>query len=172
MNDGKQEPMAASLTERPRRIARVEKNRAGELVVHFVDGDSPVVDAKLARYFPWSIPDAYISVRDDGGREVAVLKDLADLDAQSADVIRAELADKVFNPRITRILSHKREFGMTTIKAETDRGPVTFQMRERHDVRILSPTRALFRDMDGNTYELPDFYGLDAASRRHVFHYF
>ena len=39
-------------------------------------------------------------------------------------------------------------------------------------LRRKSPTRALFRDVDSNTYELPDFNRLDATSRRYLQRYF
>jgi hypothetical protein len=49
---------------------------------------------------------------------------------------------------------------------------VTFQVRSRDDVRHLSPTRLLFRDADGNAYEIADIRQLDPASRRQVQEYF
>ena len=154
------------------RVDRIERDPAGQLVVHLAAGEEPVVDAKLARYFPWSLPDAYISIRGSDGREVAMLRTLEDLDPDSRYVAETELRDKVFNPKITRVLECKREFGISSIMAETDRGPVIFQFHGRSDIRILSATRALFRDVDGNTYELPDLDRLDPASRRLIQRYF
>ena len=61
---------------------------------------------------------------------------------------------------------------MTSITAETDRGRVIFQVRTRDDVRVLSATRLLFRDADGNTYEVADSSALDAASRKFLQDYF
>jgi len=158
-------PMAA-------RVTRVERNAAGQLVVHLAGGETPVTDVKLTRYFPWSMPDAYVSVRTDQGREVAVLTDLDELDPDSRETLESELHDKVFNPKLLRILEYRHEFGISYIKAETDRGQVTFQFRGRHDIRLLSPTRALIRDVDGNTYELPDFNRLDPTGRRYLQRYF
>ena len=158
-------PMAA-------RVTHIERNAAGGLVVHLAGGQTPVTDVKLTRYFPWSMPDAFISVRTDQGREVAVLTDLDELDPDSRHVVESELYDKVFNPKLLRILEYRHEFGISYIKAETDRGEATFQFRGRHDVRLLSPTRALIRDVDSNIYELPDFNRLDPAGRRYLQRYF
>lgn len=155
-----------------RTIERIERNDAGKLVVHFVGRDEPLVDARLARYFPWSLPGAYISVRDADNHEVVMLKELDELDDASRELAEAELADKIFNPKILRIVSHKREFGVTTLHAQTDRGRVEFQFHGRDDIRILSPTRALFRDVDGNTLELPDITQLDPLSRKFISRYF
>ncbi len=158
-------PMAA-------RVTRVERNATGQLVVYLAGGETPVMDVKLTRYFPWSMPDAYVSVRTDQGREVAVLTDLDELDPDSREALESELHDKVFNPKLLRVLEYRHEFGISYIKAETDRGQVTFQFRGRHDIRLLSPTRALIRDVDSNTYEIPDFNRLDPASRRYLQRYF
>ncbi|MHC4562508.1 MAG: DUF1854 domain-containing protein [Planctomycetota bacterium] len=153
-------------------VERIERNDAGQLIVHLAGGGEPIIDVKLVRYFPWSLPSAYISVRDGEGREVVMLESLDDLDPASREVASRELEEKVFNPKITRILQHKREFGITNVTAETDRGPVEFQFHGRDDVRILSSTRALFRDVDGNTYEIADLSQMDTASRRYLNRYF
>ena len=88
-----------------------------------------MVDARVARCFPWSVPQAYVSIRNKEGKEVVLLKTLDELDEASRAIVQQELHDKVFNPKITRIVEHKSEFGVTSITAETDRGPVIFQIR-------------------------------------------
>ena len=153
-------------------ISRIERDGEGQLVAHLVDWDEPVVDVRVARYFPWSMPEMCISVRDADGSEVAMLKSLDDLDDGSREVVETELSDKVFNPKILRVRKYSREFGISSIDAETDRGDVIFQFNGRNDVRILSPTRALFRDVDGNTYEVEDLTQLDPASQRHLHAFF
>jgi len=138
----------------------------GQLVVRVKGRSDPVTEAKVARSFPWSLPDSYIALRDKEGKELALLKSLDELDPSSREVVLRELRDKVFTPRIKRVIEHKAEFGVTSITAETDRGVVTFQVRSRDDVRVLSDRRLLFRDADGNGYEVFDLESLDAASRK------
>jgi len=164
--EGAEDPFAQA------RVISIERNSAGQLVVRLEERDDPVVDVKVVRCFPWSVPDGYVSVRDADGKEVAMFRSLDDLDAASRKVVDEELRDKVFNPKILRIVDYKHEFGVTQIQAETDRGEVTFQIRSRDDIRILSAKRALFRDVDGNTYELPDVTALDATGRKHLQRYF
>ena len=156
----------------PARIERVERNAAGQLVVHLAGRDQPVVDAKAARCFRWSMPQSYISIRDAEGRELALLETLDELDQASRRILIDELRDRIFNPKITAITDHKSDFGVTSITADTDRGRVTFQIRGSDDVRILSPKRALLRDIDGNTYELVDLSALAPKSRRFLERYF
>ena len=156
----------------PGSVERIERTATGELLVYLAGRDQPVRRARIARCFPWSVPERYISVCDEHGNELALLDGLDELDPDSRAVALDEMQRMVFNPKILRVLEFKHEFGLTTITAETDRGQVSFQIRSRDDVRILSPTRALFRDVDGNTYELPDLTALDASSRRDLRVYF
>jgi hypothetical protein len=153
-------------------IEKVWCNEVGQLVAHVKGREAPVADARVARCFPWSLPERYIAIRDKDGKELALLETLAELDPASRAVVEQELEDKVFKPTITRVVDHKSEFGVTSITVETHRGRVTFQIRSRDDVRVLSPTRALFRDADGNTYELTDLRALDPASQKWMGEYF
>ncbi|MHC4981962.1 MAG: DUF1854 domain-containing protein [Planctomycetota bacterium] len=154
------------------RDVRVRRDDAGVLIVHLAGRNEPITDAHVARCFPWSSPERHISITDSEGKEVAILETLAELDAESRRVVEEELTTRVFNPKIRRIVKVKYEFGVTSITAETDRGEVSFQVRSRDDVRVLSARRALFRDVDGNTYELPDLYALDPVSRKQLEQYF
>jgi hypothetical protein len=156
----------------PPRLERLERTPTRQLAAVLAPGGERVEDVRLARCFPWTLPEAYISVRDAEGREVCMLETLDELDADSRAIAEEELRERVFNPRIERVLDCRHEFGISSITAETDRGVVVFQIRSRDDVRFLSPTRALFRDVDGNTYELRDYEQLDRASRRHLQRYF
>ncbi len=133
-------PEAQAPQADPPEVLSVERNASGQIVVKLAGRDEPIVDAKIARCFPWSLPEAYVSIRDGDGKEVALLETLDSLDDASRQITERELADKVFNPKITKILGFHHEFGMTSITAETDRGEVTFQIKSRDDVRVLSPT--------------------------------
>lgn len=153
-------------------VERISRNKMKQLVVYLTDRDQPIVDVRVTRCFPWSLPDSYISVCDRNGVELVLIRDLRELDPGSRKTIEQELRDKVFHPKIRRVVDHKSRFGVTSITAETDRGMVTFQIRGRNDVRVLSPKRALFKDPDGNIYELTDMDALDSASRACLEDYF
>ena len=151
---------------------RLERNGRGELVLHLPGNDEPVANVGVARCFPWSLRREYVSIRDGEGKELVLLKTLEGLDDGTVELIDQELRDRFFVPRIARIVKHSAEFGVISITAETDRGEVDFQMRDREDVRLLAGHRAVFRDVDGNVYEVADVDALDAASRRHLEQYF
>ena len=164
------QPPADTATTDPQRelpeITRIECDSSGKLRVFLADCDDPIENAQIARCFPWSFPQDYISVRDGAGKEVTLLDSLDTLDEASREVILTELRHKIFNPCITSISACDIEFGVTTISAGTDRGDVTFQVASRDDVRYLTATRLLLQDVDANTYEIPDMTSLDTDSRR------
>ncbi len=158
--------------DNPGELKKIERDPRGELVAHLHGQVEPIRDVKVARCFPWSLKEGYISVRDKEGKEIALLTSLEGLDPASRGVIEQELRDKVFVPKIRRITEYKAEFDVVYISAETDRGEVTFQIGNSDDVRVLSPTRALFRDVDGNLYEVEDLAALDRVSQKHIEQYF
>ena len=162
---------AAPAAEPTPRVTRLERNGLGQLVAHLEGVAEPTIDVVAARCFPWTLPETYVTLRTREGKEIALLKTLTDLDESSRTLLEAELHDKVFNPRIRRIVAHAREFGITSITAETDRGTVTFEIRTRDDIRMLSSTRIVFRDADGITYEVADLTALDPVSRGFVEEY-
>lgn len=164
--------MAEQENDNQQSLSRLERNNKGELVAHVEGADEPLENIKVARCFPWSLSDRYISIRNSEGKEIVLLETLDAVSAKTRKLIEEELRDKVFIPRIERITKYSDDFDVVSITAETDRGGVTFQMRSRRDVRALSPTRAIFRDVDGNLYEVPDFNALDRASQRHIEQFF
>jgi hypothetical protein len=158
--------------DKPALLKKLERDGRGEVVAHLAGRDEPLRNVKVARCFPWSLQEGFISILDKEGKELVLLTSLDGIDPESRKIIEEELRDKVFVPKIRRISRYRAEFDVVYITAETDRGEVTFQIRNRDDVRVLSPGRALFRDVDGNVYEVEQLRSLDRASQRHIEQYF
>ena len=78
------------------------------------------------------------------------------------------LDQQSFIPRIVRVHEVDVRFGYQEWKVETDRGPASFRVQEREDIRFLPDGRFGIRDADGNVYELKSLIELDAASHRAV----
>ena len=170
--DNAGEPDAPPSVPGAEAIRSAEVDKAGRLVVQLDGRDEPLVDARVARCFPWSMPGRHVCVLDADGKEAAMLESLETLDPAVRELFEEHLAERIFNPVIRNVVKHRREFGVLEMTAETDRGQVTFQVRGRDDVRVLTDRRALFRDADGNVYELPDVTALDPASRKRLEQYF
>ena len=128
-------------------------------------------DYKVNRCFPMSLPQQYVSIIDAAGTEVAILRDMSQLDERARRLLEEELERGYFVPRITRILSLRDEFGMQVWNVQTDRGDVEFVVREPRDkVRFVGPVRVMIADVDDNRYEIFDYTALDRVSYNLVEH--
>lgn len=115
-------------------------------------------------------PERWIALLDSRGRELASIDDLAAAPQQLAAIIRQELAEREFLPRIQRVVQVKTSKEPHQWHVITDRGPAQFLLRE-DDIRRLGPTKAILVDMHGVRYYIPDSAALDAHSRRILIRY-
>jgi hypothetical protein len=142
-------------------------NGLGQLSLHR-PGVEPINDVRLRRAFPWSDPNHYISIRTSDGKELELLQDLSSLTHEQADLIKSWLNENRFVPKITRIKKLSLDFGHQEWEVDTDRGPRSFRVQEREDIRFLHDGRFSVKDADGNVYELAGLEKLDEASRKLV----
>lgn len=121
----------------------------------------------LYQAFPFSLEKKYISVRDEEGNEIGIIRDVAEFPAESQEAILTELRWRYYSPVITRILDVKDEFGHLYWDVETDHGFRKFVTRARDDgIFPIGGGRLLIVDMTGNRYEIEDYHRLDARSLR------
>ena len=114
----------------------------------------------------------FITLLDHDEKEVAFVRDLQELDPASADELRKCFKEYYRIPKVTKLLESDEKFGSLTWKVETDRGTVSFRIRNRHsDIKCLNGKRVLIRDTNDNRYEIPDYTALDMHSRRLLFSY-
>jgi hypothetical protein len=142
----------------------LHRDAAGRLVLTDSHGEVHT-GVEPVRPFPVSEPDRLISFLDSQGREIACVADLTKAPSELAKMIRQELYDREFMPQILRIVNVKMSKEPHEWEVVTDRGPVHFLMRD-DDVRRLGPHRAIFVDVHGVRYYLPDSRELDKKSRR------
>jgi hypothetical protein len=142
---------------------RLERRTDGRLVAWLEGAASPV---RPVRCFPLSRPAAYISLRDDDEREVALVVNPADLGPGSRSVLEEELADAGFVLHVARIHSVHEELEIRTWKVDTRQGPRTFQTARDEWPRQLPGGGLLLRDVAGDLYLVPEASELDARTRR------
>jgi hypothetical protein len=131
-----------------------------------VEGDSCGMRIEAYRAFPLSHPDEHIVLRDGGGREIGVVRDLRQVAPEIRALIEGELRRRYFLPQITAILHVSERFGSTEWDVETDRGPRRLAMRQINEALTeISPSRFLLTDVEGNRYEVKDVDALDPESR-------
>lgn len=147
--------------------ARFRTTAGGLVSLALGDEFIPKVDLHMA--FPFSDPNRFISVRQPEGDEIALIRDLQELDHGSQQAIRQELNWRYYTPKIRRITSYKEEFGHTYWEVETDRGQHKFVTRGRDQtIRAISAQRTLIIDVSGNRFEIEDVDKLDGRSKEYL----
>ena len=167
--------------------AMPELNVEEKLTIHYIDGSNSAfhrtdggflsLDFDGRTYphvvvmsaFPFSDPNRYVSVResDEKHAEIGIIKDLADLDGNTAAAIKEQLQLRRFTPKITRIFSAKDKGGFTAFDVDTDRGRCKFIIRSGTDSVIrLSDTRLIFCDIDSNRFEVENVADLPKKEQK------
>lgn len=125
------------------------------------------------RLFPMTNHTMYITLLDENECEVALVRDFSELDTDSAQAIADCFEEYYMIPKITQVISSVEKFGSLKWVVETDRGTVTFRIRNRHsDIKHFHGTnRILIRDSNDNRYEIVDYTALDTHSKRLLFSY-
>jgi len=119
----------------------------------------------VRRCFPWSEPKDYVSLRDSDEKEFALIRDFADLDDASREVLEQALVEAGFVLEITAIASVDEEVEIRNWKVETRQGPRSFQTRLDDWPRQVPSGGTLIRDVAGDLYYVKDPASLDKKSR-------
>jgi len=129
-------------------------------------GEEEKVVYRVMRSFPLTGPEKYISLADEEGKELGMIRQLKDLDPSSRKILEEELERAYFVPIIKRILAVKELYGgVTDIAVETDRGYREFELRSKETIRFVGLSRIMITDVDGNRYEIRDMGAMDARSK-------
>ncbi len=123
----------------------------------------------LHRAFPFDRPDGIISVQQEDGFEIGIIKEISDFDEKTAQILRQSLDKKYYIPEITKIISAKDRFGFVYFKCETNSGMCDFVVRNPFGSIIrLSENRIFILDIDGNRYSIKNTAALDRKSYRKI----
>ena len=147
------------------RITLCENN-----LVDLITSDGKVLKGlEPRRLFPVTKSEEYITLLDSDGEEVAIIRSLRDLDADSAQIIRNSLDDYYLVPKIVKIYSIADKNGKVHWEVLTDRGYKEFDIKNRNsDVKVGKDGRVRVRDSDDNRYTIDDYKTLDKHSRRQL----
>jgi hypothetical protein len=128
-------------------------------------GEDTVIRVKARRCFPYSFATKYISLCDETGKEIGMIRDLDQFNKQYRQWIEAELELGYFTPLVKSISAIKRRSGSLEWSIDTDRGfrkIITIGVRDT--IVEVQPDRYILSDVDGNRYELRPKM-LDGVSR-------
>ena len=124
------------------------------------------------RLFPHTNAQKYITLLDSTEKEIALIKDLAEINAESRKAIEDCFFDYYMIPEITEILHVEDKFGVLKWRVMTDRGEIEFGIRNRHsDIKLLGKKRLLVRDSNDNRYQVTDISKLDKKSLKRIYSY-
>ena len=137
--------------------------------VNLILKDGTVIEnLEPRRLFPFSNKNMFITLLDAEEKEVALIRDFDEVDEQSRKVLNDCFEDYYLIPEITRVCDVIVKNGTMKMVVETDRGKITFQIRNRHhDIKMFRGTgRIIIRDFNDNRYEIKDYTKLDRKSQR------
>ena len=123
---------------------------------------------RITTCFPWTAPDAYISLRDADDREVALVASLDDVDAESRAVLVQALREAAFAFEITQVAVIRKEFEIRHWEVTCREGLRTFQTHMDDWPRALPPHGLLITDVSGDVYVIHDWTALDRHSRKQL----
>lgn len=151
---------------------RIERSDLYLVNLIFKDGQI-IENLEPRRLFPVTDTEHYITLLDDKEKEIALIRNMSDLDETSREVLEDCFREFYMIPKITQILEVHDKFGVLEFKVMSDRGVVSFRIRNRHsDIKNLHGSgRIVIRDSDDNRYEIPRFDDLDKHSKHCLFSY-
>lgn len=123
------------------------------------------------RLFPMT-NNAYITLLDEKGKEVAIIRNLDTLIPESRKIIEIALNEYYFIPKIKKINEIEDKFGTLNLDVETHKGKVKFAIRNRHyDIKKIGDNRILIKDGNDNRYEIEDYTIMDKKSIKLLYPY-
>ena len=128
-------------------------------------------DLEPRRLFPITDLNRYITLLDEKEKEVALIKEMSDLNEESAKAVNDCFKDFYMIPKIAAVLEVNDKFGVLKWRVMTDRGEISFSIRNRHsDIKVLGKKRLFVRDSNDNRY-LSDVSKLDKKSIKKIYSY-
>lgn len=133
-----------------------------------LDG-KPYPELVVYRAFPFLYTTQYLSIRDAKGEELGIVRDLRELDEESAKELERELQFRYFLPRVTRVDSVKQKSDLWIWELQTTLGPTRIAMRNLHEfMQFPGGNRIILTDINGKRCEIADWQALDSRSRQQL----
>lgn len=152
-------------------MARFERRALALVDMELYDGRK-YEKLEPRRLFPLSGIDKYITLLDEEGREIAVIRSIKSLMPESRQIITECLDEYYLIPKIQSITANSEKYGVIKLFCETNKGPCVIEIRNIvHQIKTVQEKRILIRDNDDNRYEIPDINALDKKSRKRLEEY-
>lgn len=123
---------------------------------------------RIGTCFPWTCPGAFVSLRNEDDKEVALIPDLAAVDPESRIVLRRALREAAFAFTITQVRLVRKEFEIRHWEVTCREGQRSFQTKVDDFPQPLPPRGLLITDVGGDVYVVEDWDRLDKSSRKQL----
>ena len=146
--------------------------RSDLYLVNLIFNDGQIIEnLEPRRLFPVTDTEHYITLLNDKEKEIALIRNMSDLDETSREVLEDCFREFYMIPKITAVLEVNDKFGVLKWKVMTDRGEISFSIRNRHsDIKVLGKKRLFIRDSNDNRY-LGNINEFDSHTMRKIFCY-
>lgn len=144
--------------------AAVSLKKNGDKIEALIHGETTFVD-RLARAFPHSNPDQFVSLMDELGHEIGIIENPKKLDGASRNLLEAELKAIYFVPTISAITSVVSKGTGSQWTVDTDDGEYIFRILGRDALKGNEPPAVEITDEHGKRYRIDNYWDLDAESR-------
>ena len=146
---------------------RITENDGIFIDVEFYHSKNKYIGIEAHRLFPRSGSNKYIVLLDSEGEQIAIIRNIDNLETKSKKVLEDALNEYYMIPRITRFIEMSTKFKIWQWTAETDRGIIKFEIQNHiASVKPLFDGRVLIKDANDNRYEIPDYRKLDIRSQK------
>ena len=135
------------------------------------DGEEKKYDRVfLHRAFPHELLWEYISVLDVDNKEIGLIYNIEDFDADTVSILKTELERKYYSPIISIIESVKERYGFSYWNVITSDGKkMTFTMQDTYrNITHTGEDTLLLLDVDGNRFTVKSVAALDRKSYRKI----
>ena len=124
----------------------------------------------LHRAFPHELLWEYISVLDVDNKEIGLIYNIEDFDADTVSILKTELERKYYSPTIVTIESVKERYGFSYWNVITSDGKkMTFTMQDTYrNITHTGDDTLLLFDVDGNRFTIKSVAALDRKSYRKI----
>lgn len=118
--------------------------------------------------FPWSAPGRFVSLRDADETEVALVRDLAELGADSRCALERALSEASFVIDVEGVEEVEDEIEIRNFRVRTRNGVRSFQTLRDEWPRTMPDGALLIVDVAGDLYRVADPEALDKKSRKRL----
>jgi hypothetical protein len=142
---------------------RLEQRQDGQLWARVGERECPVW---VRRCFPWAAPGEWVSLRDRDEDEVALVRELGELDDESRAALERALGEAGFVVEVTGVEHVEDEIEIRTFRVRTEHGVRSFQTLRDEWPQEMPGGGLLIKDVAGDLYRVPAPEALDRRSRK------